>query len=260
MKHSEMLNILEQIVRESGDILKRYYGNLSVVQEKADASLVTEADTSSERHIIDSILKHFPDSRIVSEEEGVTNRGKHKYEWFVDPLDGTNNFVRQMPLFCVSIGMAMEGELQLGIIYAPILGQLFTATKGGGAYYNGNLIQVAETSRMDHAVVGISRFFSEEYQQHLQFSELARTFVEVRAVRSLGSAALEMAYVARGNFDLYLSKGIKSWDSAAGQILVEEAGGSVRQFDGSEHSPGAPSCLACNQNILSQILARLVEV
>lgn len=239
------LKAAKQAAIAAGEILKSNYRNIARIDVKHDQSLVTNADKESDEKIQEILLRAFPESELVTEESGVVNASENpERRWCIDPLDGTTNFVHGLPFFCVCIGMEYQGELSLGVVYSPILGDLFTATRGGGAYCNQEPIRVSQTTEFDKATLSFERLFSGVYKESLE--HCYQDMKKARAVRSFGAGALNLAYLARGSFDILFGKQMKSWDTAAGQMLVLEAGGKVTKFDGSPHRPGDPDMLCSN--------------
>ncbi|MDO4571176.1 MAG: inositol monophosphatase family protein [Planctomycetia bacterium] len=218
----------EETARAAGDILMDYVGKFHVY-EKGRSDLVTEADFASQTFVKERILQYFPDHLILGEENiADTNAlgGPGKFRWIVDPLDGTTNYVHGMPFFCVSLALEADGELLVGAIYAPALGECYTAACGGGAFLNGKPIHVSSTSRLEDSLAGFG--FPADVQ--LESPDL-QTFLSLlnvcHALRRMGSAALNLAYVAAGRFDVVWNFRTHPWDIAAGVLLVREAGGIV---------------------------------
>lgn len=232
------------------EVLLHYYGRLEHIEEKFQAGLVSEADKESEKIIFEYLKKNFPGDELVGEESTLDSTkiqaSRAKGRWIVDPLDGTTNYIHRFPIFCVSIGYEFEGKMQMAVIDVPILGEVYTAIRGQGAYVNGRKMQVSETDTIKDSLLATG-FFSEHeenLQEQLQvFSDIVR---KCRGVRRPGAAAYDLALVARGVYDGFWEKGLKPWDSAAGMLLVTEAGGQVCTYRGNEYSPYKESIIATN--------------
>jgi myo-inositol-1(or 4)-monophosphatase len=242
------LSVAVDAALEAGELLKRKFGKLRYVSEKADASLVTEADRASEKLILQRLRKRFPNDQIVAEETGLSEGQKvGPFRWHVDPLDGTTNFVHGFPFFCVSIGLEFEAsEFVLGVIYAPATGDLYRAYRGGGAFRGSKRLRVSSTPDLTHALLctGFSmkrdRFLDSELAA---FTRLARMS---NAIRRTGSAALDLAHVATGQFDGFWERGLSTWDITAGLSLVAEAGGTFSRLDGKTFRLGDEEIIASN--------------
>ena len=219
----------------SAAVLKTYFGTSTLsIRKKGDKDLVTEADTASEAAIIDVIRERFPDHDILAEESG-RRQDRSRFCWIIDPLDGTTNFSHGIDIFAVSIALAEDDEVIAGIVLNPVTGELFTATKNGGARRNGQSITVSATRRLDEAllVTGFSYNFAEIRQAVEQ--RFFNCLDAAQGVRRLGSAALDLCYVAAGRLDAFWETGLKIWDLAAGGLIIREAGGIVSALDGGEN-------------------------
>ena len=240
------------------EVLLHHFGRLEHIEEKFQAGLVSEADKESEKVIFDYLQKNFPNDEFIGEESTLDStkiqapRGKGR--WIVDPLDGTTNYIHRFPIFCVSIGYEYEGEMQLAVIDVPKLGEVYTAIRGRGAFVNGRPIRVSGTETIKDSLLATG-FFA-EHEENLQeqmrvFSDIVR---KCRGVRRPGAAAYDLTQVARGVFDGFWEKGLKPWDSAAGMLLVTEAGGKVCTFRGNEYSPFKNSIIATNGKLASVLV------
>ncbi|MEO5942582.1 MAG: inositol monophosphatase family protein [Ferruginibacter sp.] len=230
-----------------------FNGEFKISNKEGINNLVTEADHAAEKAIIEVIQKEFPDHFILSEETGeiVTNS---EYKWIIDPIDGTVNFANGIPLCCVSIGLEKNGEMILGSIYAPIINEFYFAEKGAGATLNDKKITVSDKTEVIKSclVTGFPYSYLDAPNGPLQvFEKLIRNGVPVRR---LGSAAIDLCWVAAGRFDGFYEHKLQAWDSAAGTLLVEEAGGKVTDFTGSTFSPYQPHVLATNGKIHEELL------
>ena len=219
--------------------------------------LVTETDRASEALVVERLSAAFPGDAILAEEGGRKDGAQAR--WIVDPLDGTTNFVHGLPFFCVAIARERDGEVDLGVIHAPILDVTFTAERGGGACCNGRALRVSETASLEHALLGtgfpVDRR-SDASNNLVQFAALKR---RARAVRRYGSASLDQAMVAAGAFDAYWEMRIKPWDVAAGSLLVAEAGGRVTGWLGERLRLEVGAIVASNGRIHDELLGALAS-
>ncbi len=240
-------------------VLNQYFGRLEHVEEKYQAGLVSEADKESEMAIFDYLRRNFPHDDFVGEESAQDLSGylpinePGRGRWIVDPLDGTTNYIHRFPIFCVSIGYEIDGIIQVGVIDVPQLGEVYTTMKGFGSYVNGRPLRVSETKTLHESFLATG-FFGENPvildEQLKMFSDLVK---RCRAVRRPGSAAYDLCMVARGVYDAYWERNLKPWDSAAGMLLVQEAGGEVTTFRGHEFHPFKNSILAGNPHMMAHI-------
>ncbi len=252
--------MLAQILREAAhagaDQLRHYFNNPDLkvsVKSGGINDLVTEADHAADKAIIETIRREFPDHFILSEETGnvPTNSA---YKWIIDPIDGTINFAQGIPICCVSIGLEKDGEMILGSVYAPFLNEFFYAEKGKGAFLNDKPISVSRQQDINHSclVTGFPYSYLDNENGPLQvFERFIRKGVPVRR---LGSAAIDLCWVAAGRFDGFYEHKLNAWDSAAGFLLVEEAGGKVTDFTGTHYSPYQPHICATNGLIHEELL------
>ena len=207
------------------------------VREKGRADLVTEVDEAAERTIIERIRTHFPDDRIVAEESAATTGGSGR-RWFVDPVDGTTNYVHGHPFVCVSIGFVDEQGPAAGVIHAPFLNEVYEAIRGGGAFLNGKPIGVTRQSDPSRALLATGfPFKSGKGDPETYFRLVTDLLRASHGVRRAGSAALDLAYVAAGRVDAFFEPGLSPWDTAAGLLLVTEAGGRVSGWPGDTEEP-----------------------
>jgi len=226
-----MLKIAIEAALESGKFLFENVGNIKNVERKIGqaTNLVTDIDKQSEALIIKKIQQHFPDHAILGEEGGAHEQ-KSEYRWIIDPLDGTTNFTHGMPVFCVTIGIEYRGEIVAGVIYDPNRDELFTTEKGEGAFLNGKRIFVSKSESLINSllVTGFPYNINENPQNVIE--HFVNFLPKAQGVRRLGSAAIDLAYVACGRFDGYWEVFLHPWDKAAGILLVKEAGGVVTNF------------------------------
>ncbi|ANO50806.1 inositol monophosphatase family protein [Woeseia oceani] len=252
-----LLNVAIMAARRGGDTLVRSLNKLDKikVEQKGRNDFVSEADRTAERAVIETIQKHYPDHAILAEESG--QHGESEYVWVIDPLDGTTNFLHGFPVFCVSIAVLHNGRPEHAAVYDPLRQELFTASRGAGAQLDGRRIRVSRQSNMERALLGTgfpyrdSNLALEPYLKMLQKSLQATS-----GVRRAGSAALDLCYVAAGRLDGFWETGLKSWDIAAGALLIREAGGIISGLDGSENFLESGHVLAATPKIYSG-MARL---
>ncbi|PWU19398.1 MAG: inositol monophosphatase [Bdellovibrio sp.] len=247
--------------RQGRDILLHYSGRLKQVTEKFQAGLVSEADQESESAIKSFLRAEFPDFDFLGEESA----GVHPQEfspsskprWILDPLDGTTNYVHGLPVYAVSLGLELQGEVYVGVVEAPALHEVYTAWKGGGAFCNGQPLKVSNSSELSRALLatGFISDFEDQLEEQLKiFSLLVR---RARGIRRAGAAAMDLAWVARGVFDGYWERNLKPWDLAAGLLLVQEAGGRVTSYRGVPCTPYAKSVVAGNPTINQAIVTAI---
>jgi len=204
------------------------------VKSKRANDFVTEVDRAAEAAIIQAIHAAYPEHAILGEETGAIDGGKQEYRWIIDPLDGTTNFIHGFPQYCVSIGIEHRGALAHGVVYDPIRDELFTASKGNGAFLNDRRIRVSKCSRLGDALVGTGFPFKELTRVDLYLKQLRQLMEKSSGVRRAGAAALDLAYVACGRLDGFWELGLLPWDMAAGALLIQEAGGLVGDLEGEQ--------------------------
>ena len=240
-----------------GKILQEHFGRLRSVRKKGAIDLVTEADIRSEAAIIDTIAKAFPDHAILAEESG-THAGSGG-RWIIDPLDGTTNFAHNLPLFCVSIAFAVNNGILAGFVLAPLLGELFVGVKNQGSQLNGTPIFVSRTRTLSDSLL-VTGF---PYDHQTIFDSLIGRFGEcltaTQGVRRLGSAALDLCYVASGRFDGFWEQHLKPWDTAAGFLVATEAGARTTVFSGAPYSIDQDEIVSTNGAIHDELLNLLEQ-
>ncbi len=247
-----MRNYLEVAVEAAklgGDILKRNYGCAKKIEYKSEINIVTDVDKRSEELIVDLLSSRFPQHSVLAE-EGTNSEHCSEFRWVIDPLDGTTNYAHDYPFFCVSIALEKNGEVVTGVVYQPIFEELFVAEKGHGAYLNGKKIHVSKVSKLREAL--LSTGFPYDVQD--EALEYFKNFVyTAQAVRRDGSAALDLCYLAMGRFDGFWELRLKPWDTAAGALVVTEAGGLVTDFSLSHYSIYQSEIMASNGLIHDQM-------
>jgi myo-inositol-1(or 4)-monophosphatase len=243
----EHVEVAERAARYAGEILIEMAGNVSV-REKGPGDLVTSADLASQEAIRQTIFDRFPTHAFVGEESAIESASDAELVWIVDPLDGTSNYVLGLEFFAVSIGLVRHGTPVVGVIYDPTQRRCFRATDQGGAYLDGQPIHVSQVSTLRNAllVTGFPPGMRGRDDLLRLFEEYC---AESHSVRRLGSAALDLAYVACGKFDGFYAPNLRPWDAAAGVLLVQEAGGTITNLDGSPYNLYTPDILATNARI-----------
>lgn len=248
-----MLNIGIRAAHAAGDHIIRYVDRLEgmSVDTKGKNDFVSEVDRQAENIIIDKIRSAFPQHSILAEESGEI--GENEYQWIIDPLDGTTNFLHGFPHFAVSIGLKHKGVMDQAIIYDPLRQELFTASKGSGAHLNNRRLRVSKQKKLDGALLGTGFPYSD--MQHLP--KYLKTFEELcprcAGIRRAGSAALDLAYVAAGRLDGFWEYGLKPWDIAAGSLLILEAGGLINCIDKSDDYLKSGNVVTGNPDICPQL-------
>jgi myo-inositol-1(or 4)-monophosphatase len=225
---------VESIARLGGSRLLEHWRSLSAdqVTEKSRNDLVTVADLASERTIVEAVRARFPDHRVLSEEAGWSDRTGAGPTWIVDPLDGTTNFVHGIPQFAVSIGVAVDGRVDYGVVFDPVKGDVFTAARGCGATWNGDPCRVSGHDGLEGSLLATGFPFKAHQLLDPYLAIFRDVFLRCKAVRRPGAAALDLAYTAAGLFDGFFEFQLSTWDTAAGAILIEEAGGMITDMDG----------------------------
>lgn len=256
---NELKEVLMDAIKESGKIIQNYFqGTFTVENKEGINNLVTEVDKHSEDKIIEIIRAKFPTHSIISEETGEQMQDS-PYQWIIDPIDGTVNFAHGIPICCVSIGLKYKDDLILGAVYNPMMNELFFAEKGMGASLNGMPISVSNKSDFRKAclVTGFPYKWPEAKEHPIKVFE--RFILEGLPVRRLGSAAIDLCWVACGRFDGFWEYNLNSWDLAAGYLIVQEAGGRITSFTGKPYSVFDKETLATNGRIHDEML-RLINV
>ena len=241
-----------EAARAGGAVLKESYGHVRSIRFKGEIDVVTEVDVRAERAITELIRSHFPDHRVLAE-EGTLGGDDLDHRWLIDPLDGTTNYSHGVPIFCVSVGYERQGSMAVGVIYDPILDELFLARAGGGATVNGEPLEVSATRELGRALLttGFPYDRSRFPPALAQFGALTQ---RSQAVRRIGSAALDLAWVAAGRFDAYWESTVFPWDVAAGGLIAREAGAQVTDLAGGQFGVEGGEILASNPHIHAAIL------
>jgi myo-inositol-1(or 4)-monophosphatase len=258
-KDERFLKTAIAAAKEAGRIQMRHFNRSHQIEYKGDIDFVTEVDTLCDRAIMEIIYGVFPDHDVLTEESPFKGKGS-PWKWIIDPLDGTINYYHQYPCFCVSIGLEVEGEMILGVVYNPILDELFHAEKGKGAFLNKDRISVSSENRLDGSFLctGFPYDVRENADFYLGYFRefITRSF----AVRRPGSAAIDLCYVAAGRFDGFWEFNLRAWDMAAGSLIVTEAGGRVTDLKGQPFHIDGKEILASNGLIHQEMLEVLKKV
>ena len=239
-----------------GKVLKDHFGKLRDVRKKGAIDLVTEADLASEAVIIDTITTAFPDHGILAEESG-HGGGSGIGRWIVDPLDGTTNFAHNLPLFCVSIAYAENDEILAGFVLAPLMEELFVGIKGQGAECNGSAIHVSRTKRLHDSLLVTGFPYDHQTIFKPLMERFGRCLKATQGVRRLGSAALDLCYVASGRFDGFWEQHLKPWDTAAGWIIATEGGARTTTFAGTPYTIDKDEIVSTNGAVHDELLTLL---
>lgn len=266
----QYLNIAKQAAYRGGEVLKKYWGNLNDIQYKTNTSdLVTEADKESEKAIVSFMEEQLPHHSILAEEGGLVSSQEKDFLWAIDPLDGTTNYTHQYPMVCVSIGLLYKGIPQLGVIFNPIFGELFTGARNLGASLSfeetNTPLSISSVQDLEKALLVTGFAYDRRENKNNNYPEFCALTQHSQGVRRSGSAALDLAYLATGRVDAYWERGLKVWDLAAGIVLVEEAGGKVSSYDGQPLNLLVPPqqdirILASNGHLHSKMIQTLLKI
>jgi myo-inositol-1(or 4)-monophosphatase len=227
----QWLECAHQMGHDAGEVLKKFFRrrDLSIEDKGSAYDIVTEADKGSERIILDYIHNRFPDHASLSEESGDDHR-QARYQWVIDPLDGTVNYSAGIATYCISIGLKVDGATRFGYVYAPTLGEEFWAVKGKGAYGPYGRLQVKDTTELQRAVISTGFPYDKATNPDNNLDRVARVMPRIRGLRRLGSAAMDLCYVAAGWLDGYWELNLKEWDACAGELIAQEAGATVKRY------------------------------
>jgi myo-inositol-1(or 4)-monophosphatase len=253
-----MLNIAVRAARRAGSIINRAAldGSPLEVRAKRVNDYVTRVDRAAEEAIIETVRRAYPEHGFLAEESGAS-QGATEYRWIIDPLDGTTNFIHGFPQYCISIGVEHRGSLAHAVIYDPVKNELFTASKGRGAFLNDRRVRVAKCLKLQDALVGTGFPFKELTRLDRYTAQLKTIMQSSAGVRRAGAAALDLAYVACGRLDAFWELGLAPWDMAAGALLIQEAGGLVADPDGEDGFLESGDICAATPKIFSALLQAL---
>ncbi len=250
------LSVAIESAKQAGEIIMKYFGHVNSISKKGEINLVTQADLEAEKHIIQNIRSSFPEDAILGEETGEKNSGGNR-KWIIDPIDGTTNFAHGYPIFAVSIALEINDEISLGVIYCPYLNELFKAVKSRGALLNGRPIHTSSTKDIGEALLATGF----PYDIHSNPGDVLSIFNQMvmlsQGVRRAGSAAIDLCYLAAGRVDGFWEQDLKPWDTAAGSIIVREAGGVLSTFTGEPYTPYCNTIVGSNSHIHEQLLKAL---
>jgi myo-inositol-1(or 4)-monophosphatase len=258
MSYAKEKKVAVMAAKKAGKIILKYFAKIDTIKhiKKSKLEILTPADLASNKIIIAEINKHFSKHGILSEESG-QDRARPEYLWIIDPLDGTDNFTLGNPLFNISIALAHKDKIVLGIIYAPILKQMFVAEIGYGATMNGKKIHVSKENKLAEASASLCYSYNQKINQKINKIE-ARLMTKVKRTKNLGAAALDFALVGLGRFDSCAHFDVHLWDVAAGVLIVREAGGKATDFSGKEFNLKSKTLLASN-GVLHQKILKLIN-
>ncbi|HXY52975.1 MAG TPA: inositol monophosphatase family protein [Terriglobales bacterium] len=256
--HFEFVPAMEGMAREAGALLMDYFRQRVKIEYKGEADLVTEADRASEKLILERIRQEWPSHDVVGEEGTRVETGSD-YRWYVDPLDGTTNFAHGFPVFCVSLALTFQNRRKAALLYDPTRNELFAAEQGSGAYLNGQKIQVSKIAQLPQCLVATG-FPSHKRHKNPNIYFYHQLTLHTHGVRRAGSAALDLASVACGRFDGFWEFNLNAWDTAAGILLVEEAGGQVTDFAGKPVAITGRNLVASNGLVHADLLREFEEI
>lgn len=265
-----MLNVAVRAARQAGRLINRASVDVETMQvtRKERNDFVTEVDRASEEAIIETLQSAYPSHAILAEESGhrPAKGGKapraeeltqHDHVWIIDPLDGTTNFIHGFPVYCVSIALSYKGKIEQAVVYDPTRNDLFTATRGRGAFLNERRIRVSKRSRLSECLISTGFPFREGDDFAAYLAMMSEVMQRTAGLRRPGAAALDLAWVAAGRCDGFFETGLKPWDMAAGSLLVQEAGGLVGNFTGEAEFLDHQECLAGNPKVYAQLIPLL---
>lgn len=249
------LNAAFEAADRGREVLLKYFGHLKQISSKDRAGLVSEADIESEKAIAKVLKTYFPESKFLGEESGLDQKPTPSdLFWIVDPLDGTTNYIHELPFFCISIGLMIGSELEVGVVDVPLLNTRYHAVKGKGAFCNGKQIHTADRTSLQDSLLatGFNVHLSEDIQKQIEI--FANFIMKTRGIRRAGAAAYDLCLVAQGSFDAFWEKNLSAWDTAAGTLLVREAGGIVTNYAGKPYDPKMDDIIAGSKNIHPKVV------
>lgn len=252
MDYNKILNVARDAALEAGNHLKGFYGQRPDVEFKGVVDLVTQRDKECQDIIHRAIETNFPSHSILAEEDLNVENDKELL-WIVDPLDGTINFAHSLPMFSVSIAFQVKGNTQVGVVYIPVLDEMFHGIRGSGAFLGNHRLAVSKEKDIGNCLLATG--FPYDRRENPSYVDNIKKFlVQVRGLRRMGSAAIDICYVAAGRFDGFWEPKLHPWDSAAAYMLVEEAGGKMTDFSGAPYNPFMKECTASNNHIHQRML------
>ena len=251
-----LMNVMTTAARKAGKAIVRDFGEVEKLQisRKGIADFVTRADTKAERVLRDELLRTRPHYSFVMEESGTFEGLDKTHRWYIDPIDGTTNFLHGVPHFAISIGLEREGQLVAGVVFNPITDDMFTAEKGKGAWHNDTRLRVSGRREMNTALIATGIPYAGKPGAQTFTEELSLIMAEVAGVRRFGAASLDLAWVAAGRYDAFWERGLSPWDVAAGIVIVREAGGLVSDLASEQDMLTSGSILASNAHLHGALL------
>ena len=252
------INIAINAAHIAGDLMRQEFPKVASipVTQKARHDYVTEIDRSSEAQIVREIKRYHPDHAFLGEEGG--SEGESDYKWIIDPLDGTSNYLHGIPHFGISIALQVKGRTEHAVVYDPMRDEMFSASRGSGAHLNNTRIRVSARNSLNNAIVATAFPFRQRGMMSVYTGIFSDVFRKIEDIRRNGAASLDLAWVAAGRMDAYFEIGLKSWDVAAGALLVREAGGVVTDFDGNDAVEESQSILAAPYKLMTP-LRKMIE-
>jgi len=254
-----MLNIAIRAARSAGKIIMQGTEQLDKVetQQKGVNGLVTSIDIAAEEAIIAVVKKSYPDHGFICEESGVQGNAQSEYQWIIDPLDGTTNYIKGIPHFCVSIALKVNGKTEQAVIFDPIRDELFSATRGQGSQFNTYRTRATKAKDLKGTLIGVAFPFNIPSYKEAYLAIFTEMYDDVASVRQSGSAALDMAYVAAGRLDGFFEIGLKPWNTAAGELLVKESGAIITDFTGGHNYVSTGNIVAGNPKVVKSLLSKI---
>ncbi|HEX5038472.1 MAG TPA: inositol monophosphatase family protein [bacterium] len=253
---TKFLKTAVRAAKAAGALQKKHYGKVKKIQFKGEINLVTEVDKACEKEILRVLRKNHPDHDILTEETGAHLKGSD-YKWIVDPLDGTTNYAHGYPCFCVSIALEHRGKILVGVVYHPLLDELFWSVRGRGAYLNKKKIRVSPIKKLKRSLLATGFAYNVHTTKNDNIGHFTNFIKTAQAVRRDGAAAIDMCYIACGRFEGFWELGLKPWDTAAASLILEEAGGRSTLFKGQKLDLYADEIVASNGFIHGQMIAIL---
>jgi len=253
-----IVNIATRAARNAGDIIMRATKQMDqiTIKNKSENDYVSDVDQMAEREIIHTIRKAYPDHAILAEESG-RSEGNSEFEWIIDPLDGTTNYLHQFPQYSVSIAMRQKGRLEHAVVYDPLKDELFSASRGAGAQLNGRRIRVSGARGLEGALLGTGFPFKDQRYLDVYLQMFKQMVIPTAGIRRAGSAALDLAYVAASRLDGFWELNLNPWDMAAGLLLIQEAGGMVSDIQGGHNIFETGHVIAANPRVFKAMVKAL---
>jgi len=252
--YSQYLDFTKELAFEAGKVLNDHFGNIKSINKKtASIDLVTEADLHSEKILINKILKKYPNHTIITEESHLIDK-KSDFRWVIDPLDGTTNFVHNLPIFAVSIGLQYKEKTILGVVYNPAADKMFYASMNNGAYLNEKSINISSSNTLSDSLIVTGFPYLHDKKWDISFDIFKTIYSKTRGIRRLGAAALDLCFVAMGRFEGFYEFNLKPWDICAGSIIAQEAGAKVTDWNNKELPFLGERILATNGKIHNEMV------